>query len=53
MAWWSAIVLEVSTDVQKVEKEMASLTEEGTEVSTESVQASADTVGPIWSQLQE
>ena len=39
--------------MQKVEKEMASLTEHEIEVSTESVQASADTVRPIWSQLQE
>ena len=39
--------------MRKVEKETASLTEDETEVSTESVQASADTMGPILSQLQE
>ena len=36
-----------STDVRKAEKERASLIEEEIEVSTESVWASADTVGPI------
>ena len=41
------------TDVQKVEKEMLSQTEDEIEAAIESVQGSVDTVGPIWSQLQE
>ena len=39
--------------MQTVEKEKASLTEEESEFSTESVQASVDTVGPRRIQLQE
>ena len=35
----------------KVEKEMASLTGNEIEVSTESLRRSADNVGPTWSQL--
>ena len=41
------------TDMQKAEKEITSLTEDEVEVSTKSAPASVDTVGPIWSQLQE
>ena len=41
------------TDVGKVAKEMASLTEDEIEVCTVSVWGSADTLGPIWSHLQE
>ena len=42
-----------TTDVRKAEKEIASLTVDEIEVYAESVRALADTVGPIWSQLQE
>ena len=53
MARSSAIVLEDSTGMWKVEKESASLIEDETKVSTESALASADTVEPIWSQLHK